>query len=371
MLLRTIALTVTLASISSTAAAQMSLVRHDRAVEMRASTYGGSTPIENTLTVTAPDDGEFLVDQTIQAMGPLGSGTSTGRQHSRLLPDRIFGSGHPNASSSAAWDTQAFGSASSGSEMGVVFDLAQPVTYTLTGALQFYTNIGVSGPAVALLDAFGTTIFLHGQNSNGTLTLQSSGVLAPGRYTFTAHAASVASSVMVGFWGYVSSFDFEFVVEPLFTNYCFGDGTGTACPCGNSSPAGAEAGCANSLGQGGALRATGMPSIANDTLVLQGTQMTNGSALYFQGTQQVNGGNGAVFGDGKRCASGAIARLGTKTNAAGASQYPDGADQSVSLRGAVGAPGTRTYQVWYRNVASFCTADGFNLTNGLAVEWQP
>jgi len=29
----------------------------------------------------------------------------------------------------------------------------------------------------------------------------------------------------------------------------------------------------------------------------------------------------------------------------------------------------RTYQVWYRNSASFCTSASFNLTNGVRVAW--
>jgi hypothetical protein len=207
--------------------------------------------------------------------------------------------------------------------------------------------------------------------TSSSLTILETGVLEPGRYLLTVVSQASAAATMFWYWNSSASFQFEFDVAPLVTPFCFGDGTGTACPCGNSSPVGAEAGCLNSLGQGGALRASGTPSLANDTFVLLGSQMTNASALYFQGTTRIGGGDGAVFGDGKRCAGGSIARLGTKTNAGGASQYPDVGDAAVSVRGNVGAPGTRTYQVWYRNVASFCAPDGFNLTNGVVVEWQP
>jgi len=155
------------------------------------------------------------------------------------------------------------------------------------------------------------------------------------------------------------------------TPLCAGDGTGTACPCGNNSAPGANEGCLNSLGTGGKLRATGMASIASDTLVLNGTQMANSSCLYFQGTIQAAGGAGSVFGDGKRCAGGSVIRLRTKVNVAGASNYPEPGDQPVSVKGAVTAPGTRTYQAWYRNPAAFCTPATFNLTNGLEVMWLP
>ncbi len=150
--------------------------------------------------------------------------------------------------------------------------------------------------------------------------------------------------------------------------YCFGDGTGGACPCGNTGAAGN--GCANSLVAAGAnLTASGTASISGDTVVLAGSGMPNSSALYFQGTTQANGGNGTVFGDGLRCAAGSVIRLGTKTNSGNQSAYPVGGDLSVSVRGAIGAPGTRTYQVWYRNAAAFCSPDTFNLSNGYQIVW--
>jgi len=152
------------------------------------------------------------------------------------------------------------------------------------------------------------------------------------------------------------------------TPFCFGDGSGTACPCGNSGLAGN--GCANSVNPSGAnLSATGNASIFFDTLVLSGSGMPNSSALYFQGTTQLNGGLGSLFGDGLRCAGGAIIRIGTMTNATGASQYPAAGDPAISVRGLVTSPGTRTYQVWYRNAAAFCNVGTFNLTNGLTVTW--
>jgi hypothetical protein len=49
--------------------------------------------------------------------------------------------------------------------------------------------------------------------------------------------------------------------------------------------------------------------------------------------------------------------------------YPFGALPTVSVRGGVAAPGTRTYQGWYRNAAAFCTTATFNLTNGLEIIW--
>jgi hypothetical protein len=159
--------------------------------------------------------------------------------------------------------------------------------------------------------------------------------------------------------------------EAAAVAFCFGDGSGTPCPCGNTSPPGAGAGCLSSLGVGGLVVAQGVPSVTADSLVLPGTQMPNSSALYFQGTFQLGGGAGTAFGDGLRCAGGSVLRLGTKINAGNASQYPSAGDLPISVRGLVTAPGVRTYQTWYRNAASFCTASTFNLSNGLVVIWSP
>ncbi len=123
--------------------------------------------------------------------------------------------------------------------------------------------------------------------------------------------------------------------------------------------------------EGGFLEASGVASVASDTIALLGSHMSNSSALYFQGTQRQNGGAGSVFGDGLRCAGGSVVRLGTRTNAGGASQYPSAGDPPVSVRGSVAPGNVRAYQVWYRNAAAFCTASTFNLSNGLELVWQP
>ncbi len=165
---------------------------------------------------------------------------------------------------------------------------------------------------------------------------------------------------------------FVFEIPTVFTGtaFCSGDGSGTACPCGNAGAAGN--GCASSVNAAGAqLQAVGTPSLAVDTLVMSGTNMPNSSALYFQGTTQAGAGAGTAFGDGLRCAGGTVVRLKTKTNVAGESSYPGAGDPSVSVKGQITAPGTRTYQVWYRNAAAFCTPSTFNLSNGLEITWTP
>jgi hypothetical protein len=155
------------------------------------------------------------------------------------------------------------------------------------------------------------------------------------------------------------------------TPQCFGDGSGAACPSGNSGTTGR--GCANSIVPAGALLGwSGDARVSADTLVLIGSGMPNSSCLYFQGTSVLAGGSGSAFGDGLRCAGGSVIRLGTKTNAASGSQYPVVGDPAVSVRGLVPASGaTRWYQVWYRNAAAYCTASTFNLSSALRVAWAP
>jgi len=142
----------------------------------------------------------------------------------------------------------------------------------------------------------------------------------------------------------------------------------SGCPCNNGSSS--VNGCANSAGpQGGDLQASGVASITADTLVLAGSGMTNSSALYFQGTTFTYA--QSVYGDGLRCVTGTIARLGIRTNAGGSSQYPVAGDPAISVRGGVTVPGSRFYQVVYRDGGSFCTASQFNATSGMAILWAP
>ncbi len=160
-------------------------------------------------------------------------------------------------------------------------------------------------------------------------------------------------------------------------NFCFGDGAAgnTPCPCANHSATAAAAGCLNSFATAGTLRSTGTASISADTVVLNAGGLPAASSLFFQGTirQMAAGLNGAVFGDGLRCAGGSVIRLKTYnavgTPGAATTSYPQAGDPSVSVRGLVTTPGLRTYQVWYRNAAAFCTASVFNLSNGHEIAW--
>ncbi len=153
---------------------------------------------------------------------------------------------------------------------------------------------------------------------------------------------------------------------------CAGDGSGSACPCGNTG--GVGRGCANSFDASGALLVgSGTASVAGDTLVLTASSVSNSSITFFQGTQAVNGSAGAAFGDGLRCASGTTVRIASQLASGNVAAYPSGPSQaSISVRGAIpSVGGTRIYQAWYRNSASFCTPATFNLTNAVRTTWRP
>jgi len=149
--------------------------------------------------------------------------------------------------------------------------------------------------------------------------------------------------------------------------YCFGDGSGAACPCSNNGAPGE--GCANSAGGGAVLSASGSASVALDDAVFHGANLLPGqAALLFSGNTQVNGGLGAPFGDGLRCAGGPVRRLGVQLpDSNGDAQWGGG---FAALEGWTSGT-TRTFQVWYRDSVSSPCGNSFNVSNGLSVTYTP
>lgn len=149
------------------------------------------------------------------------------------------------------------------------------------------------------------------------------------------------------------------------TAFCFGDGTGTNCPCIN--PGAPGEGCLNSSGSGAVLAGNGNASVSSDDVVLSVSQTpTNVFGLFFSGTTAVNGGNGAVFGDGLRCAGGQVKRLQLRsTGSAGAT------DSTVGISASDGAQAgqTRYYQFWVRDPQNGPCGSGFNLSSALSINW--
>jgi hypothetical protein len=191
-------------------------------------------------------------------------------------------------------------------------------------------------------------------------------------HLFSIQAGAQISVMIASTAGIARVNGFQLVLAPPPGTYlCFGDGSGTQCPAGNNSPAGAAEGCLNSMGMGALITAFGNPSISNDTLVLHGSQMLTGPCLYFQGNNLVNGGAGAVFGDGLLCVNTQVARLAIKFNGHGSSTFPEPGDPSVSSQGFVSTPGFKYYEVWYRDAALFGTPSTFNTSRTVCIPWVP
>lgn len=158
---------------------------------------------------------------------------------------------------------------------------------------------------------------------------------------------------------------------PKADEYCSsGQTSGAPCPCGNNGAPGR--GCGNSVNPLGAkLWTNGTPSISADTVIMSGSGMPgSASAVLVQGTL---GTAPVPFGDGLRCIAGVQTRLFTRNCLAGNIQYgwTVPGTGSIAAAGGVVLPGTRFYQIFYRNTAPFCTPAVLNTTNALAMTWVP
>jgi hypothetical protein len=163
-------------------------------------------------------------------------------------------------------------------------------------------------------------------------------------------------------------------VNNSFSAFCFGDGSGTNCPCNNTSNPGYERGCQHSGSNASRLLVGGVASVSADSVVLLGYNMRPTTAVYIQGSNFVNLGLGDVYHDGLRCAGAPIVRLGSTLNAGnGSSTYPNAGNPTpISVRGAVSPGQVKTYQIVFRdNPPGFCTSGTLNTTNGVSVVWGP
>jgi hypothetical protein len=151
------------------------------------------------------------------------------------------------------------------------------------------------------------------------------------------------------------------------TIYCRGDGNGsTLCPCGNNSSN--DGGCSNGSGQGGLLTADGAANVSADSVVLKAENLLPGQpCLFFQGNNAINAGDGTSFGDGLRCAGGAVIRIEVSFPGSNGSAETS---LSIAAKGACNAGDVKRYQSWYRDPQSSPCGSNFNLTNGYEISWQ-
>jgi hypothetical protein len=150
------------------------------------------------------------------------------------------------------------------------------------------------------------------------------------------------------------------------TSFCFGDGTGTNCPCANNG--GAGEGCANGGGAGATLLSTGSASVSIADFGLSASNLIGSQpGLYFQGNNAINAGLGISFGDGLRCAGGGVIRLQVRFSDANGSSSTTA--DLVTTGGVV--PGdTKRYQIWYRDPLASPCGTLFNLSNGVELTFS-
>ena len=139
--------------------------------------------------------------------------------------------------------------------------------------------------------------------------------------------------------------------------YCFGDGTGAACPCTNGD---AGAGCANSDGTSALLTGSGDADVADDKFRLSVSGAKANSFCIFARGSAVSG--VTPFGNGIRCID--LAQRGPIVVTDGT-----GSASRTGLGASVSAGETADYQVFYRDTADTC-GGGFNTSNGWTVTWN-
>ena len=84
---------------------------------------------------------------------------------------------------------------------------------------------------------------------------------------------------------------------------------------------------------------------------------------------------GVVFGDGVRCAGGALKRRAAKNASGGDVSFPTAGEPSITARSAalgdpIAAGSSRFDQTYYRDPsASFCPSATFNATGAIQIDW--
>lgn len=304
-------------------------VRNPFAGDVLVGLTGATTAVSLSSNVTSsfsypfgslgPDDDAFTSDgQAISSFGPLAAWTFTG------LSDGAY------QLYTYCWDP---------ANSGVLTQV------TLAGEPNSTQNVG--GIWNGSPHALGLTYALHSVTVTGG--------------TFGVEASALVS----GDSGTVLGF--QLVPATNANDFCFGDGSGASCPCGNFGAPGT--GCANSSGAGASLQVMGTTSVSSDDITFS---MLNGPgptpALLFAGTDQVNGGLGTPFGDGLRCAGGQIQRLGVMIqDQGGSATWGPG----LAPLGGWSAGDTRFFQAWYRDSTNSPCAGNFNLTQGVQVVFIP
>ena len=159
----------------------------------------------------------------------------------------------------------------------------------------------------------------------------------------------------------------ESVEESLF---CFGDGTGSACPCGNQGNPGH--GCNNGNGTSGGVNLASAnlvvetgglnPGDGTVDLIARGFDpTTTPTVIPIRATTTNNDGLGSFLADGLICIGRPVVRLKTRQAIGGVFQL-----SAVHMAG----PGEYFYQLVYDDpTRGFCSSETINTSNALSITW--
>ncbi len=162
----------------------------------------------------------------------------------------------------------------------------------------------------------------------------------------------------------------QFAFANAGTPFCFGDGSGAACPCGNFGAAGE--GCANSGGLGCTLVALGHASFSADSLTFQASGAPAGKlCALVRGDSRHLGGLGSPLASGLRCISGNIAFSQIIfTDAFGNASFLDW--HGGPMGSAANPPGMETtFQFWYKDQGGNPCGKVINTSNAWGVTYRP
>ncbi|MDP6386641.1 MAG: integrin alpha, partial [Planctomycetota bacterium] len=152
--------------------------------------------------------------------------------------------------------------------------------------------------------------------------------------------------------------------DSLGVGFCYADGT---CPCGNAGTG--AAGCANSVGTGGAIFPSGSASITADDLMLSVSGLPPSKfGLIFMGDATIPA---LPMADGMRCVSGSLFRFGARLSD-GSGVLTEGPGivgwtwNNLGSAGHILAGDTWSFQCWYRDLKGPC-GTGSNVSSALAI----
>jgi hypothetical protein len=154
--------------------------------------------------------------------------------------------------------------------------------------------------------------------------------------------------------------------SPNESLFCFGDGTGLGCPCGNTGYPGH--GCDNAAGGSGGVNLASanyaQTAIGQGTVELIATgfdPLSSATVIPIRATSLTNDGVGALLGDGLICIGRPVVRLKTRTTSAG--------EVAFTVNHFAGS-GLFHYQFVYDDLTQgYCSADLVNTSNAISITW--